>query len=67
MAIRLYKPYTAGTRNRSVSDFSEITASQPEKTLLAKMGYTKIAGQWFRITAEQIAEAQTLAREWQPK
>ena len=40
MAIRLYKPYTAGTRNRSVSDFSEITASQPEKTLLAK----KISG-----------------------
>ena len=38
-----------------------------QKTLLAKMGYTKIAGQWFRITAEQIAEAQTLAREWQPK
>jgi large subunit ribosomal protein L2 len=25
MGIRLYKPYTASTRNRSVSDFSEIT------------------------------------------
>jgi large subunit ribosomal protein L2 len=33
MGIRLYKPYTAGTRNRSVSDFSEITKSKPEKTL----------------------------------
>jgi large subunit ribosomal protein L2 len=36
MAIRLYRPYTAGTRNRSVSDFSEITSNKPEKTLLAK-------------------------------
>lgn len=33
MGIRLYKPYTAGTRNRSVSDFSEITKTKPEKTL----------------------------------
>ena len=40
MAIRLYRPYTAGTRNRSVSDFSEITSNKPEKTLLAK----KISG-----------------------
>jgi hypothetical protein len=33
MGIRLYKPYTASTRNRSVSDFSEIT--QPvRKSLL---------------------------------
>jgi large subunit ribosomal protein L2 len=40
MAIRIYKPYTAGTRNRSVSDFSEITSDTPEKTLLKK----KISG-----------------------
>jgi large subunit ribosomal protein L2 len=33
MGIRLYKPYTAGTRNRSVSDFSEITKAKPEKNL----------------------------------
>jgi large subunit ribosomal protein L2 len=36
MAIRIYKPYTAGTRNRSVSDFSEITSDTPEKSLLKK-------------------------------
>lgn len=36
MAIRIYRPYTAGTRNRSVSDFSEITHKGPEKTLLCK-------------------------------
>jgi hypothetical protein len=28
MGIRLYKPYTASTRNRSVSDFSEITQTR---------------------------------------
>nr|YP_010700332.1 ribosomal protein L2 [Flexiglena variabilis]WCH63474.1 ribosomal protein L2 [Flexiglena variabilis] len=30
MSVRFYKPYTSGTRNRSVSDFSEITKSFPE-------------------------------------
>jgi ribosomal protein L2 len=36
MGIRLYKPYTASTRNRSVSDFSEITQSS-EKSLTAPL------------------------------
>lgn len=36
MSIRLYKPYTSGTRNRTLSDFSEITKSKPEKNLLQK-------------------------------
>ena len=34
MGIRLYSAYTPGTRQRSVSDFIEITASKPEKSLL---------------------------------
>ena len=34
MGIRLYKPYTPGTRDRSVTDFKEITRSKPEKRLL---------------------------------
>jgi large subunit ribosomal protein L2 len=34
MAIRLYKAYTAGTRNRTVSKFSEITKDYPEKSLI---------------------------------
>jgi large subunit ribosomal protein L2 len=33
MIIRFYKPYTSGTRNRSVSNFSDITKSKPEKYL----------------------------------
>ncbi len=33
MAIRQFKPVTKGTRFRSVSDFSEITRTTPEKSL----------------------------------
>lgn len=33
MGIRSYRPYTPGTRERSVSDFSEVTKSEPEKSL----------------------------------
>ena len=36
MSIRLYKPYTAGTRNRALSSFSEITTNNPEKSLVKK-------------------------------
>jgi large subunit ribosomal protein L2 len=34
MGIRQFKPVTAGTRFRSVSDFAEITKATPEKSLL---------------------------------
>ena len=34
MGIRQFKPVTKGTRFRSVSDFSDITSTQPEKSLL---------------------------------
>lgn len=33
MGIRTYRPMTAGTRQSSVSDFSEITKKDPEKSL----------------------------------
>lgn len=33
MGIRYYRPYTPGTRERAVSDFSEITRVDPEKSL----------------------------------
>ena len=36
MSIRFYKSYTPGTRNRALSDFSEITKSKPEKSLVRK-------------------------------
>lgn len=34
MAIKLYKPYTPSSRNKSVSDFSILSTSTPEKSLL---------------------------------
>ena len=37
MAIKSFKPYSAGRRFMKVSDFDEITASKPEKSLLAKI------------------------------
>ena len=36
MSIRLYKSYTPGTRNRALSDFSEVTKIKPEKSLISK-------------------------------
>lgn len=33
MGIRSYRPYTPGTRERVVSDFAEVTRSEPEKSL----------------------------------
>nr|QCI08412.1 ribosomal protein L2 [Ptilothamnion sphaericum] len=41
MAIRLYKAYTPGTRNRTVSTFGEITQRKPEKKLIIKKHYAK--------------------------
>ena len=35
MPLRLYRPLTPGTRGRSVSDFAEITKTEPEKSLVA--------------------------------
>ena len=37
MAIRIYKSITQGTRNRSVSDFSNLTKKKPERSLLTKI------------------------------
>src|SRR5437660_12444636 len=37
MAVRRYKPTSPGRRFMSVSDFSEITRTEPEKTLLAPL------------------------------
>ncbi|WP_247217509.1 50S ribosomal protein L2 [Synechococcus sp. C9] len=34
MALRIYRPLTPGTRERSVADFAEITKTKPEKSLV---------------------------------
>nr|YP_009238187.1 ribosomal protein L2 [Chromochloris zofingiensis]AMO01065.1 ribosomal protein L2 [Chromochloris zofingiensis] len=41
MAIRFLQALTPGTRNRSVSDFSEITSIKPEKSLSSKLHSSK--------------------------
>ncbi|MGH7719342.1 MAG: 50S ribosomal protein L2 [Gemmatimonadaceae bacterium] len=40
MGVRQFKPVTKGTRFRSVSDFSEITRSTPEKSLVEPLKKT---------------------------
>ena len=48
MAIRKYKPTTPGRRQSSVSEFSEVTRSTPEKSLLrplSKTGGRNVHGQ----------------------
>ena len=37
MGIRVYKPTSAGRRNGSVNDYSELTTSRPEKTLCVRI------------------------------
>jgi large subunit ribosomal protein L2 len=37
MGVRNYRPYTPGTRDRSVADFAEITKSEPEKKLVTSI------------------------------
>ena len=47
MGIRTYNPYTPSRRNMTGSDFSEITKTTPEKSLLAKK--SKTAGRTTRV------------------
>ncbi|GLV52130.1 50S ribosomal protein L2 [Thermobispora bispora] len=51
MGIRKYKPTTPGRRGASVSDFSEITRSRPEKSLLAPLHRKGGRNHQGRVTA----------------
>jgi len=50
MALRKYKPTSPGRRFQSVSDFAEITRSEPEKSLLAPLHKTGGRNNNGRIT-----------------
>ncbi len=50
MAIRIYKPTTNGHRNMTTSDFSEITKSKPERTLLESQSHTAGRNSYGHIT-----------------
>jgi large subunit ribosomal protein L2 len=41
MGIRIYRVYTPGTRNRSVSEFKEISQTKPEKSLISWINRSK--------------------------
>jgi len=41
MGIRSFRPYTPGTRERVISDFSEITRTKPEKSLVKRVHRAK--------------------------
>ena len=51
MAIRKRKPTSPGRRFQTVSDFSEITKSTPEKTLLVSKSNTGGRNVYGRKTA----------------
>jgi large subunit ribosomal protein L2 len=55
MAIRKYKPTSAGRRGSSVADFAEITRSTPEKSLLAPSHKTGGRNNTGKITTRHIA------------
>jgi large subunit ribosomal protein L2 len=51
MGIKKYKPTSAGRRNSSVNDFSEVTKTKPEKALLQRLPRTGGRNSHGRITA----------------
>ncbi|MDU0968199.1 MAG: 50S ribosomal protein L2 [Actinomycetaceae bacterium] len=51
MAIRKYKPTTPGRRGSSVSDFSELTRSHPEKSLVRPLTKTGGRNSYGRVTS----------------
>jgi large subunit ribosomal protein L2 len=50
MGIKIYKPYTSTTRNRSVLDFSTLSKRKPEKSLLIPNHRAKGRNNQGRIT-----------------
>ena len=51
MGIKKYKPTSPGRRFRTVSDFSEITKTEPEKSLLAKRTSSGGRNSYGRMTS----------------
>ena len=54
MAIKRFKPITPGTRQKTVSSFSEITSTTPEKSLLVSISRTGGRNNSGRITVRHI-------------
>lgn len=54
MAIKTFKPTSAGLRHKSVADFSVITKKKPEKALLAPLKRSGGRNSYGRITTRHI-------------
>jgi large subunit ribosomal protein L2 len=54
MAIKTYKPTSAGRRHQTCSTFEEITTSTPEKSLLVRLKKTGGRNSFGRITSRHI-------------
>ena len=54
MAIKRFKPITPGTRQKTVSSFSEITTTTPEKSLLVSKNHSGGRNNTGRITVRHI-------------
>jgi large subunit ribosomal protein L2 len=54
MAIKSYKPTSAGRRHQTCSTFEEITTSKPEKSLLVTLKKSGGRNSYGRITARHI-------------
>ena len=50
MGIKNYRPRNSSTRNRSVSDFANITRSKPEKSLIVGLNKKSARNNYGRIT-----------------
>lgn len=53
MAVKSFKPYSAGRRFMTVSSFEEITAKKPEKSLVESL--KKNGGRNFQGYCEKIS------------
>lgn len=53
MGIKHYRPTSAGTRQLALDDFSDVTASKPEKSLLAPLSGPSGRNNYGRVTAWQ--------------
>ena len=62
MALRKYKPVTAGTRWRIGNAYAEITTSEPEKSLLEKQKST--AGRNAQRDSARLKKSRLRGSQW---
>ena len=56
MGIKTYRPYTPSRRHMTGSDFSEITKTTPEKSLVVSLSKTAGRNNQGKITVRHILQ-----------